>query len=644
MKHSVAIILAAVGVAAFGDSVWQFDSSNPTWWFTESAWTVYPPSGKVTLLPNAKNGKASIFLRDGDVVSGLGDVLPGNNAQSGGRLFFQIQKGAKFSFTGTMSSMDQSSTNVIDIAGGWVRGNSFQPGPHLTSMNFVYATNGADVAFASMALGRIGPVDLYVEDSTFLVTNGNPTIGRADGTFSARWFGKNAVLGPKSITVQQHGQLLLADSVLNGGFNAESVGAIVRLTNTVVTCPSTLTLGNKNKTPGDTVELELVGDETSVGTLTQLAAYNNVRYVQRGGTLEIVRNASDINALLSAMTSGYVAEQSFEIYGGTFSMTNLHANGGAVIQLAGGGKSTFLQHGGTVNTYGVYFNASGTDVPRYEIHGGTFCARGHVGNQTAAGIMDASASVAKSGVFSIYGGASEVRVQRIGTYNVKTRQPQIDFVICTNGTPTIYMDKPPVSACNWIYGYFTIRPQGGVQIVHTNVVTILDGTAANRSMSCGGLGEGGTILPNATLWTPGATKTTSVLAVSLAGSAELADGVLYSEGRPCGYLAIPKIKARWRTVMVNLDLVPQGDETLESLIAGFNAAGYKAVAATGDYNVTIKIPRNLLINESASEKVLIDFNEYADAEAVRDAQPTVRALVRRAGVSTQGSGLMLTVR
>lgn len=643
MKRLVAIIGAVLGVSAFGDSVWQLNSSDPTWWFTESAWTAYPPSGNVTLSPNVNNGKANIFLQDGDVVSGIGNVFPGYAGKSGGKLFFQIRKGAKFSFTGTMSSTEQGSTNVIDIAGGWVRGNSFQPGPHLKSMNYVYVTNGADVAFASMSLGRLGPVDLHVEDSAFLVTNGNPTIGRADGTFIARWYGKNAVLGPKSIAVQQYGQLLLEDSSLDGGFNAETVGAVVRLTNTVVTA-STITLGNKNKTPGDTVELELVGDKTSLGTLTQLAIYNNVKYIQRGGTVEIVRDAKDLNAFLSDTTAGSSAEQSYEVRGGTLSMTNLQANGGAAIQLSGCGKATFRQYGGTVSSYGVYFNASGADAPRYEIFGGTFGAHGHVGNQTAAGIMDAADSVSKSGVFSIYGGAPEVRLQRIGSYGKTARQPQIDFVICTNGIPTIYMDAPPVSVCNWINGYFTIRPQGGVQLMHADTVTLLDATVSKRNMTCQNLNAGGTLLPNAALWTPGATSTTHALAVSLVESAELANGVLYPEGKSCGYLKLPKIRESWTSVAVNLDLVPQGAETIETLIAGFNAAGYKATAATGDYNVALEIPRELLVNGSVDEKILIDFAEYADAEAVRDAQPTVRALVRRVGFSKVGAGLMIILR
>ncbi len=643
---AVLIAVASLWAAfAVGDSAWTLNSADPTWWFTESAWSSYPPSGNVTLSPSVNSGRSYICLKDGDAVS-VGGVTTSASGKSYGLMHFQIQKGAKFTFTGAMTAAVNYSTNIIDVAGGTMRGNSFQPGPGLQAKDYVYVTNRADVAVASMDLGRLGPVDLYVEDSTFLVTNGNPTVGRADGSFVSRWFGKNAVFGPKSITVRQYGQLLLEDSVLDGGFNAQYVGGVIRLTNTVVTA-SSIVLGNKNYTPGDAVELELVGEETSVGTLTQLALYNNVKYVQRGGKVEIVRNANDLNALSAEVTSGFTAEQHFEVHGGTFSLTNLQANGGAMIQLAGAGRRSFKQDGGTVSSYGVCFNVSGTETPRYEMRGGTFCARGYVFNQTTVGgIMDAADTVSKSGVFSIFGGLPEVRLQRIGSYNKTARQPQIDFVICTNGCPTIYMDAAPASLCNWVNGYFTIRPQGGVQLMHTDKVTLLDATASKRNLSCQNLNKGGTLLPNASLWVPGATTTTRSIDVMLKPEAEIALNETLSEGRSCGWVSLPKVKKETcRELKLLLKLEPQGAETLDSLAAGFSEAGFAAKKQTGaDYNMSLKIPLSLIVDRSETEKILIDFNEYADAEAVRDASPTVRARVTRVGLVKVGAGLIIHVR
>ena len=549
---SIAAVASAIllGTAANGDSIWQYNTPDPTWWFTEGAWDVYPPSGNVTLLKKTKFGQANICLKDGDEVT-VGDVKlsEANFTTYCGNSFFQIQKGAKFTFTGTMEPCAYNLTNVIDIAGGTVRGNIMLPGGKLGSPSSVFITNGADVAVNTLTLGNASPSILYVEDSTLQITN------NASGTMT-----------------------------LNG----------------------------------------------------------NVKFVQRSGTTKILQNDGGNNAFVTK--SGVNDVPTVEIYGGTVTMTNA-GKGGVFLDLSEKGKPTYRQYGGTVASCGFRFGATGENTPRAEIYGGKFFAYGQGSSQGSSGVFNKS-KVLKGGVFSIYGGAPEVRMQRIGTYDAnaaEATQPQIEYVICTNGIPTIYMDSAPESLYNWVSGYFSIRPLGGVQLVHTNVVTLLDGTAAGRMLSCQNLDAGGMIFPNALLWERGQTSAQPAIKVTLKDEAELTDGAYYAEGKSCGYLKIPRVGANWRTASVHLDLVPQGDETLDTLVAGFTAAGYAAKRINGTYNVKLRIPRELLVDGSADEKILIDFSEYADAEAVRDAQPTVRARVRRARF-VHDPGLVLFLR
>ena len=628
----------------FGNAVWQKNTPDPIWWFTESAWDIYPPNGTVTLLAKANNSRSNIYLQDGDEVAVSGVVLC-HQSYTGGDLRFQVPKGASFTFMGSLYSNAQNFTNVIDIAGGTVRGNSLTLGNKVSSSS-VFVTNGADVAVGSMTIGAAAPVDLYVENSTLSVTNNSLLLGptAATSTYGSRLVGKNATLTvrPSSmfytgVYLYRNSQILLEDSTLDiknaTAFYVQNPDAVVRLTNTVVTTPGIKLSSN--------VEFELVGDETSVNVSSEMSLGSNAKFIQRGGTMTVSKNNNTINMFTTS--SGETTGPTMEIYGGTFVMTNRHASGGVFLDLSGAGKPTFRQYGGTFMSYGAYFGATSTNVPRCEIYGGKFCACGYVNNQNSLGGVFNKSDATKGGVFSIYGGVPEVRMQRIGTHNVTTTQPQLDYVICTNGIPTIYMDTPPYGLWESVNGYFTIRPLGGVQLIHNNVVTLLDGTAAKRRMSCQNLDAGGFLFPNATLWERGATSSQAAIKVTLKEDAELADGAYYAEGKSCGYLKIPQIKSEWRIASVYLNLVPQGNETLDTLVAGFTAAGYNARCISGDYNVKLRIPRELLVDGSADEKMLIDFNEYADAEAVRDAQPTVRALVRRASF-VHDPGLVLFLR
>lgn len=234
----------------------------------------------------------------------------------------------------------------------------------------------------------------------------------------------------------------------------------------------------------------------------------------------------------------------------------------------------------------------------------------------------------------------------LGAYNSKTYQPLMEYVIATNGIPKVQFIGPPAQTYyNWVSGFYQIRPQGGLQLIHTNVVNLIETASVNRKISLQNYGSGGTILPHGDLWTaPEETSSRYDLPVTLAESAEAEDGAYYAEGLSCGYVRVPKVKEGWEKITVLMDIVPQGTETLATLKAGFEKAGFAVADAEGDYNVAVEIPGSLLTVWSRDEKILFDFKDYPDSDTVRLDNPNVRALVKRIKVEKPAKGLMLILR
>lgn len=643
MKSLLMTLAATAGLSgAFADSTWILDSATPTGWFTEAAWSVYPPSGKVTL---GKKGFANIFLEAGDAVDGLTDIVTG---VVGVPLVFQVRKGASLTFTGTMTAAGNNPTNVIDFAGGTVRGNSFQPGPGMSALDRVFVTNGADVAFASLSCGRLGPVDLLVDGARLAVTNGALVVGRADKDVGARAFLRKAALTSGGLTVQVGGKVGMEASSadLNGSCALEYGGGELHVTNVALrglATASAFSLGSAKAVNAEPVIFEICGEASSVSGFRGFTANNNVRYVQRDGTVDFTLPAKA--QVTVAGLAGSV--QALEVSGGLFAVTNENVNGSGTILMQTAGRATFRQTGGTVRTYGVRFAGTGAENPRYEISGGTFQAIGAIQNLATTVGLTSDSTAAHNGTFSIVGGSPTVRVQRVGNYNKTDGQPQLEYVICTNGVAPIVLEETSVSVYNHVNGYFTIRPQGGVQVLHGDTVTLLDGSARGAKLTCKDVGAGGTIFPAAELWRPPEeTSNLATVEVALNAAAEVADGATLGTGRSRGWLRLPKVRhGITQSIVVKLALVPQGETTLDELVAGFAAAGYEAGTIAEDgYNVSLSIPAERLADRSAAERLVFDFCEYPTPEAVRAETPVVRARVTKATAEKAGLGLLLLIR
>lgn len=643
MKRLLMTLAATAGLSgAFADSTWILDSATPTGWFTEAAWSVYPPSGRVTL---GKSGFANIFLEAGNAVDGLTDIVTGVKDVP---LVFQVRKGASLTFTGTMTAAGDNPTNVIDFAGGTVRGNSFQPGPGMNALDRVFVTNGADVAFASLSCGRLGPVDLLVDGARLAVTNGALVVGRADKDVGARAFLRKAALTSGDMTVQVGGKVGMEASSadLNGHCALKYGGGELHVTNVAlrgIGTAAAFSLGSAKAVNAEPVIFEICGEASSVSGFRGFTANNNVRYVQRDGTVDFTLSAKA--QVTVAGLAGSV--QALEVSGGLFAVTNENVNGSGTILMQTAGRATFRQTGGTVRTYGVRFAGTGAENPRYEISGGTFQAIGAIQNLATTVGLTSDSTAAHNGTFSIVGGSPTVRVQRVGNYNKTDGQPQLEYVICTNGVAPIVLEETSVSVYNHVNGYFTIRPQGGVQVLHGDTVTLLDGSARGDKLTCKDVGAGGTIFPAAELWSP-PEKTSNLAAVevTLNAAAEVAAGADLGAGRSRGWLRLPKVRhGITRSVVVKLALVPQGGTTRDELVAGFAAAGYEAGTIDEDgYDVFLSIPAERLTDRSEADRLVFDFSEYPTPEAVRAETPVVRALVTKATAEKAGLGMLLLIR
>lgn len=666
--RTILIVSALFGaIGAFADDQWTLNSDTPTWWFEPTAWSnaTYPQSGEgVTIGASSDNAKASVYLKSDDVVSGITNLIFGKN--TGAQVYLKIPSGASLTCTGTMTLMGQAvqkATGLVEIAGGTLKSGKLNWGGHASSKGTVRITNNGRAEFTASTCGWLGPSDFEIDTGYLYVGAGNFIFGNSTTAY-ARLFGRNATIETTGVGIGSNvqgalGAWFLEDSAVN---ITSSVGIVLgrasqsclHITNTVVrfthaSAPFNLGQGTNNTvTAGVRSDFEMVGENTMVSNSYRVSLFNNARYIQRGGQTVLQANNSasqlDINGVPGT-------EQLIEVHGGTFSLTNANTGGDARITLGGSGKATFRQTGGTVTAPGILFRACGQDDARYEMTGGTLELDDSEGSEGGIRSLDYYTSTktysTHAGTFSIVGGAPNILMTRIGTYSSTTWQPMMEYVICTNFVAPIRFSRPSQSYYSWVSGIYTIVPQGGMQLIHTNTVMLLDGRDGEHSISVQNPGSG-TILPNAALWESGTTdlyggSTTYRLGSRLRASAAFEPGVAPDTPVSCGYLRLPTTSQKGYTVWLNL--LPQNDVTLGELIADLTAAGYPAQAdsSRAGYNVCATVPENLVAHGSEDEYLVFDFARHVTPEDVRNGTPTVRALLGRvlAEKATTGTVVLL---
>ncbi|MDX9868035.1 MAG: hypothetical protein RBT78_08935 [Kiritimatiellia bacterium] len=659
----VSVFFGAIG--AFADDQWTLNSDTPTSWFEPTAWSngTYPQSGEaVTIGASSDNAKASVSLQSGDAVSGITDLTFGKN--TGAQTYLTIPSGASLTCTGTIKLMGQAvqkATGLVEIAGGTLKGKALNWGGHTSSKGTIRITDNGRAEFTSSTCGWLGPSDFEIDTGSLYVGPGNFLFGNS-ATAYARLFGRNAAIETTGVSIGANasgalGAWFLEDSAVNitgsvGIVLGRASQSCLRITNTVVrfthaTAPFTLGQGTNNTvTAGVWSDFEMVGENAMVSNSYRVSLFNNARYVQRGGRTVIQANNTGIQMDMNGRPG---TEQRVEVHGGTFSLTNANTGGDARIILGGSGKATFRQTGGTVAAAGILFRVWGEDDARYEMTGGTLnlddSEAGEGGIRSLEYYSNTKIYSTHAGTFSILGGAPDIWMTRIGTYNSTNWQPMIEYVICTNFVAPIHFSRPSQTYYAWVSGIYTIVPQGGMQLIHTNTVMLLDGRDGEHSISLQNPGSG-TILPNAALWESGTTdlyggSTTYRLGSRLRASAAFEPGVAPDTPVSCGYVRLPKTSQKGYKVWLNL--LPQNDVTLGELIADLIAAGYPAQADSSreGYNVCATVPENLVAHGSEDEYLVFDFARHVTPEDVRNGTPTVRALVGRVLAEKATTGIVV---
>ena len=637
---------------------------------------IYAPSGSITVGSASNSSHVSIDLHNGLFYGGSSAAPSSAMTVNGGDFALSMSGKSEFkvaSFESKLSLVGQKqSIEVSDgtlmitnatsgngkmtfssvagslkllQSGGLIRSDAFTVTTTSGSGDFSMAVSNAAVfKAASMTMypnaGTSQTIDL--SDSSLDLGSGGLTIsGAGDATFR------------QTGGTTQIGKLTLKTTVGTGGLSmAVSNAAVVKATSVTATAEA-----------GTKQAIDFADSSLDLGSGTiNLTSSGELDFRQTGGKVlggEVTLSANDSGELSFAVsgetelqmtkfspTVAANAKLTVEVGGGLFAVTNAVSGESQRIKLEGAGQILFRQTGGVVTAAGLYFNGTGDNEPRYELSGGALDLDWTLGCNYA-GVRCATAAGTKAGTLSLIGGGALLQTPMFGAYNSTTYQPLFEYVITTNGIPRAQFTKAQDSASSWLQGFFKIRPQGGLQLVHTNVINLVDTRTAGRTLSVANFGTG-TKLPNEELWDAKlAERGTSMLAdlpVTLVPAAEFKSDTYCEAGRSSGYAVVPKVKQDWKKITVMLDLLPQGDETLETLKAGFVQAGFKASAAEGDYNVAVEIPGELLSVDSADDKVVFDFKDYPDSNSVRLDTPKVRALVRRCKVVKPATGMILIFR
>lgn len=641
---------------------------------------IYAPSGTITVGSNSKSSHVSIDLHNGLFYGGSPAMPSSEMTVNGGDFALSMSGKSEFkvaSFESKLSLVGQKQS--IEVSDGTLMitnatsGNGkmtfssvagslklLQSGGLIRSDAFTVTTTGAgdfSMAVSNTAVFKAASVtatanagtsqSIDLSDSSLDLGSGGLTIsGAGDATFR------------QTGGTTQIGKLTLKTTVGTGGLSmAVSNAAVVKATSVTATAEA----GTKQAIDFADSLLDLNGGAIN------LTSSGKLDFRQTGGKVlggQVTLTANDLGELSFAIsgetelrqttftpTVAAGAKLTVEIGGGLLAVTNAASGSRETqrIQLTGAGQILFRQTGGLVTAAGLYFNGTGNSDPRYELAGGALVLDKSLSAavESGAGIRCAKSAGTKAGTLSLIGGGALLQTPMFGAYNSTTYQPLFEYVITTNGIPRAQFNSVGESIYSWLQGFFKIRPQGGLQLVHTNVVNLVDTRTAGRVLSVANLGTG-TKLPNEELWDAKlAERGTSLirdLPVTLVPAAEFKSDTYVEEGRSSGYAVVPKVKEGWKKITVMLDLLPQGDETLETLKAGFEKAGFKASAAEGDYNVAVEIPGELLAVGSSDDKVIFDFKDYPDSDSVRLDTPKVRALVRRCKVVKPATGMILIFR
>lgn len=661
-------IVAAGAASAATTDTWNFSSEEPVSWFAnEDYWSQnrFPTNTENVTIAPSDTKKARVYVPENVEIGTFGDLLIAKkNAQL---CELTICPGAKLTFTGKLWA-DQlgGTTSRVVVNGGTLRGGSYQPGATGTTKCECIVTNGGAVSFSASTTAWLGPADIYVEDSTFDMRASNYWIFGNHGTYAAKLFGKHATITMSGLGAFKLGHnglkefkadVILTDrSKMTTGVLTMGSGYCnsLLLTNSVFSVESDgeSTFGNTNVGPSDgKTNVVVLADNSVFSGIGHWTVNNNLALtVSPDSQLLLTNIVAKSTTWKSTIVAG--ARQVYD-FNGTVRVKDATTGYGKLYFPSLAGELVMRQTNGTVTADMIEVCPTGNGTAVYELSGGTLSLCGSIADSPGQGSSDFVNNGGRNAKLVLKGTNQEYRCRGIASSKL-----QIVYEIDKTGFNPIKMQScNGKSSYDWISGLMTVKLTGGLQLLHTNAVELVHSYLLSGIPGASN-GENAFADPNPQLWTFGPHKDdksipygpftgTGKMGVILTNEAEIAAGVLYDAGRSCGWLKLPKVReALEKPAKVSLDLVPQGDVTLQELIDGFTAAGYpaKALPAGGDYNVQLEVAPELVQAKNPDETIVFDFNEYPDGTACLNGTPTVRALVRRANVEVPQKGLILLLR
>ena len=202
----------------------------------------------------------------------------------------------------------------------------------------------------------------------------------------------------------------------------------------------------------------------------------------------------------------------------------------------------------------------------------------------------------------------------------------------------------------YVYGYQRLSPEGGLQLVHAKTFPLhtrphdgWDRTFRIDGRYGGVIGEEmwstNVLCLNGAKWKKYAGyEYVWTYQLELKDEAKLTDGQVLENPVPRAWFALPAFTARmlntnkYERIFLRLALEPQGDATLESLVADMKAAGQDGVVLDDEvspYNVRVDLPVEELAVNAANDSIVMDFvkvDTYAQAKGLVPFQ--TNALIR----------------
>ena len=393
----------------------------------------------------------------------------------------------------------------------------------------------------------------------------------------------------------------------------------------------------------------LVSGDAWIGgqnTSAPFGGWSHVAMLVRGGSVEVT--GSGTPASTGSTGFFYGSSVPLTIEGGKITTTKLAFS--ATINMSGGEIAT---------PFGLIFNNSG-DGARMNQSGGRFS--GMIGVDRPAGYYTISGGEFDCETFAS-GARNNGTADRSLLFRTVGSKPKVSIAsYFNNGDSThrnwfMFWDyalgadgrvSAHENAATSVFGYYHVAPLGGVQLIHTNCVTLVHNAEKDLVEDTTQRSGYGIKTLSGDMWDYGISADKRRMEATLKPDFKLTNGALLDTSVDRGYLDLsdqlaPGVKGL-KSVTVKLALEPQTGTTLNDIIAKINESGAGTASAIdeGDWNVQVEVPVKS-VEKIAGERVVLDFTEYNTFKSMATPTPTVRAKIKGARVTVLRKGLIMMV-